>query len=191
RFTPDKELEEARACLAALRTDKIDVLQLHNVRDPNQDMAGLEALKAQGICRYTGITTTFERDYDAAEAILKRTKPDFLEVDYAFDNRRAEERLLPAARDAGTAVLTALPFGRGRLFRTALGKQLPEWAAEFDARSWAQFFLKFVLAHPAVTAVIPGTNKAEHMTDNLGAAIGRLPDAAQRQKMIAYLETLR
>jgi aryl-alcohol dehydrogenase-like predicted oxidoreductase len=161
------------------------------VRDPQQDMGGIDALKAQGLCRYTGITTTFERDYAAAEAIIKRSRPDFLEVDYAFDNRRAEERLLPAAQDAGTAVLTALPFGRGRLFRTALNKTLPEWAAEFDARSWAQFFLKFVLSHPAVTVVIPGTNKPEHMTDNLGAGIGRLPDAQQRQKMIAFLDTLR
>jgi aryl-alcohol dehydrogenase-like predicted oxidoreductase len=191
RFEPGQEAEEAKACLARLKTDKVDLLQLHNVRDPNQDMAGVDALKAQGLCRYTGITSTFERDYPAAEAIIKRARPDFLEVDYAFDNRKAEERLLPAALDAGTAVLPALPFGRGRLFRTALGKPLPDWAAEFDARTWAQFFLKFVLAHPAVTAVIPGTNKPEHMTDNLGAALGRLPDAQQRQKMIAYLDALR
>ena len=190
RFEPGKEAEEAKTCLARLKTDKVDLLQLHNVRDPNQDMAGVDALKAQGLCRYTGITSTFERDYAAAEAIIKRARPDFLEVDYAFDNRKAEERLLPAALDAGTGVLPALPFGRGRLFRTALGKPLPDWAAEFDARSWAQFFLKFVLAHPAVTAVIPGTNKPEHMTDNLGAAVGRLPDAQQRQKMIAFLDTL-
>jgi aryl-alcohol dehydrogenase-like predicted oxidoreductase len=191
RFEPGREAAEAKACLARLKTDKVDLLQLHNVRDPNQDMAGVDALKAQGLCRYTGITSTSERDYAAAEAILKRARPDFLEVDYAFDNRKAEERLLPAALDTGTAVLPALPFGRGRLFRTALGKPLPDWAAEFDAKTWAQFFLKFVLAHPAVTAVIPGTNKPEHMTDNLGAALGRLPDAQQRQKMITYLDTLR
>jgi len=190
RLQPGDEAREARDCLARLKTDKIDLLQLHNVRDPHQDMGGINALKAQGLCRYTGITTTFASDYDAAEAILRRAKPDFLEVDYALDNRKAEERLLPAARDSGTAVLTALPFGRGRLFRTALGKKLPDWAAEFDCQSWGQFFLKFVLAHPAVNAVIPGTNKAEHMTDNLGAGIGRLPDEAQRKRMLEYIATL-
>jgi aryl-alcohol dehydrogenase-like predicted oxidoreductase len=191
RFQPGAEAEEARASLQRLKTDKIDLLQLHNVRDPNQDMGGVNALKAQGICRYTGITTTSERDYDAAEAIVRRAKPDFLEIDYAIDNRKAEERLLPAARDAGTAVLTALPFGRGRLFRAALGKPLPEWTKEFDCASWAQFFLKFVISHPTVIAAIPGTNKAEHMVDNLGAGRGRLPDAQQRKRMIDHLDTLR
>ena len=98
---------------------------------------------------------------------------------------KVEKRLLPAAQDAGTAVLTALPFGRGRLFRTALGKPLPEWAAEFDARSWAQFFLKFVLAHPAVTCVIPGTGKPEHMKDNVQAGLGSYPDEAMIKRMVA------
>ena len=133
-----------------------------------------DALKAKGICRYTGITTTFKSAYAATEAIIKREKPDFLLIDYAIDNRDVEARILPACQDAGTAVLIALPFGRGRLFRTALGKQLPEWAAEFDCASWGQFFLKFLLAHPAVHAVAPGTSKAQHMIDNLGAGRGRL-----------------
>jgi aryl-alcohol dehydrogenase-like predicted oxidoreductase len=191
RFRPGNEAEEARESLRRLGVDKIDLLQLHNVRDSSQDMGGVDALKAQGLCRYTGITTTYEHDYEAAEAIIRRARPDFLEVDYAIDNRKAEERLLPAARDAGTAVLTALPFGRGRLFRAALGKPLPDWAKEFDCASWAQFFLKFVLSHPAVTAAIPGTNKAEHMLDNLGAAHGRLPDADQRKRMLEHLDSLR
>jgi hypothetical protein len=121
-------------------TGKIDILQLHNVRDPAQDLAELGALKTQGLCRYTGITTTSEGSYSAAEAILRRAMPDFLEIDYAIDNRDAEQRVLPAARDAGTAVLAALPFGRGRLFRAALGKKLPDFAAEIDCVSWGQFF---------------------------------------------------
>jgi aryl-alcohol dehydrogenase-like predicted oxidoreductase len=153
-------------------------------------MSGIDGLKARGICRYTGITTTFERSYGAMEAIVKRAKPDFLEVDYAIDNREAENRILPAAADAGTAVLVALPFGRGRLFRTALGKQLPDWAAEFDCASWGQFFLKFILGHPAVTAVIPGTSNPKHMVDNLGAGRGRMPDAKQRERMVKYVESL-
>jgi len=181
---------ETRACLGRLKTGKIDILQLHNVSDSNQDMGELNGLKTQGLCRYTGITTTYEGSYAAAEAIIRRTKPAFLEIDYAIDNREAEQRVLPAARDAGTAVLIALPFGRGRLFRTALGKKLPDWAAEIDCASWGQFFLKFLLGNPVVTAVIPGTDKPEHMVDNLGAGHGRLPDAAMRARMAQYVESL-
>jgi aryl-alcohol dehydrogenase-like predicted oxidoreductase len=184
------EAAEARESLRRLKTDKVDALQLHNVRDPDQDMAGLNALKAQGLCRYTGITTTYKGAYAAAEAILKRAKPDFLEIDYAIDNRDADERLLPAAADAGTAVLVALPFGRGKLFRKALGNKLPDWAGEFDCTSWGQFFLKFILSHSAVTAVIPGTDKVEHMIDNLGAGHGRLPDAKERARMAQYVVSL-
>ncbi|MGH6828506.1 MAG: aldo/keto reductase [Rhizomicrobium sp.] len=190
RYEPGSEAEEARQSLARLKTAKVDVLQLHNVRDAGQDMKGINALKGQGLCRYTGITSTYRRSYDAVEAIIKRTKPDFLEIDYAIDNRTAEQRILPAAADAGTAVLVALPFGRGRLFRKALGRKLPGWAADFDCASWGQFFLKFVLANPAVTAVIPGTDKTEHLIDNLGAGRGRLPDARQRAQMVQYLDSL-
>jgi aryl-alcohol dehydrogenase-like predicted oxidoreductase len=190
QYRAGAEAAEARESLQRLKTDKVDALQLHNVRDPDQDFGGLNALKAQGLCRYTGITTTSKGAYAAAEAILKRAKPDFLEIDYAIDNRDAEERLLPTAADVGAAVLVALPFGRGKLFRQALGKQLPDWAADFDCTSWGQFFLKFILAHPAVTAVIPGTDKAEHMIDNLAAGRGRLPDAKQRARMTQYLESL-
>lgn len=189
-YRPGAEESEARECLQRLRTPKLDLLQLHNVRDPAQDMGGVDALKSRGICRYTGITTTFEDSYGAAEAIIRRAKPDFLEIDYAINNREAEKRVLPAAADAGTAVLVALPFGRGQLFRSALGKKLPDWAAEFDCRSWGQFFLKFILGHPAVTAVIPGTDKPQHMTDNLGAGLGRMPDAQQRERMVKYVQSL-
>jgi aryl-alcohol dehydrogenase-like predicted oxidoreductase len=189
-YRPGGEEGEARECLKNLQTNRVDLIQLHNVRDPNQDMSGVDSLKGRGICRYTGITTTYEQSYGAAEAIIKRTRPDFLEIDYAIDNREAEDRILPAAADAGTAVLVALPFGRGRLFRTALGKKLPDWAADFDCTSWGQFFLKFILGHPAVNAVIPGTDKPQHMIDNLNAGLGRMPDAKQRERMIKYVESL-
>ena len=189
-YRPGAEESEARGCLQRLRTPKLDLLQLHNVRDPKQDMSGVDALKSRGICRYTGITTTFEDSYGAAEAIIRRTKPDFLEIDYAINNRETEKRVLPAATDAGTAVLVALPFGNGQLFRSAMGKKLPDWASEFDCKSWGQFFLKFILGHPAVTAVIPGTNKPQHMIDNLGAGLGRMPDAKERDRMVKYVESL-
>ena len=186
----DADADELRGSLARLRTAQVDLLQLHNVRDPKRDLAPFRAWKTEGACRYVGITSTFERDYAAIEAVLARERPDFLEIDYSIDDRSAERRLLPLAAETGAAVLTALPFGRGRLFRAVRGKPLPDWANEFDAESWAQFFLKFLLGNPAVTAVIPGTSSAAHMRDNLGAMRGRLPDAAQRRRMVALIESL-
>jgi len=181
---------ELRRSLQNLHSDKVDLLQLHNVRDPRQSLGQFRQWKAEGVCRYVGITSTFHRDYEAVEAVLRREKPDFLQIDYSLDNRAAEQRLLPLAAELNCATLTALPFGRGRLFRAVRGKALPEWAKEFDAASWAQFFLKFLLGNAAVTAVIPGTADAAHMTDNLGAMRGRLPDAAQRSRMIELMQSL-
>lgn len=181
---------ELRGSLERLRTDQVDLLFLHNVRDSNQDLGLFRGWKAAGKCRYYGVTSTYEPDYPAVEAVLKREQPDFIEIDYSLDNREVEARLLPLAAERKAAVLIALPFGRARLFRAVRGKSLPEWAKEFDAASWAQFFLKFVLAHPAVTAAIPGTSKPAHMLDNLGAMRGRLPDAAQRKRMVDFIESL-
>ncbi len=144
---------ELRASLRRLRADRLDLMQLHNVRDPQQDLAMLREWKAQGRCRYTGITTTFHGSHAAAEAILRREKPDFLQIDYSLDDREAESRILPAAAEIGAAVLTALPFGRGRLFRGVRGQALPDWAQPFAA-GWAPFFLKYLLSDPRVTAVI-------------------------------------
>jgi aryl-alcohol dehydrogenase-like predicted oxidoreductase len=184
---PDEaELERS---LTRLRTRKLDLLQLHNVRDPRQSLAQFLAWKRQGICRYVGITSTYHSDFDAVLAVLKREKPDFVQIDYSIDNRLAERRILPLAAETGAAVLTALPFGRARLFRAVRDKTLPDWAKPF-AESWAQFFLKFLLADPRVTAAIPGTANAAHMADNAGAMRGRLPDAGERQRMVAYVERL-
>ena len=165
-------------------------MQLHNVQDPNQDLAAFRDWKAQGLCRYIGITTTYKSDYDAAEAVLRREKPDFFQVDYSLADREAEKRLLPAARDAGAAVLTALPFGRSSVFAAVRGKSVPEWAREFDATTWPQFFLKFLLGHEAVTAVIPGTTNPAHLADNISAGRGRFPDAGQRKAMIKFFDAL-
>jgi len=184
-------LKEFRQSLERLRTDKVDLLQLHNVTDPKQSLAAFRDWKAQGLCRYVGVTSTFSRDYGAMEAVVRREKPDFMQVEYSLGSREAEKRLLPTAKDAGSAVLTALPFGRSSLFRVVKGKDVPDWAKEYDAASWGQFFLKYLLGNEVVTAVIPGTDKAEHMSDNLGAGRGRLPDQAQRRKMAEYFDQLR
>ena len=183
-------LIEFRRSLERLRYRQVDLLQLHNVSDRHQDLAQFRDWKAQGLCRYVGITTTFKSDYDAAEAVLAKQKPDFFQVDYSLADREAEKRLLPAARDAGAAVLTALPFGRSSVFSAVRDKSVPEWAREFDATTWPQFFLKFLLGHEAVTAVIPGTTNPAHLADNVSAGRGRFPDARQRKAMIDFFATL-
>jgi diketogulonate reductase-like aldo/keto reductase len=181
---------ELKRSLERLRYRQVDLLQLHNVRDPNQSLAAFRDWKAEGLCRYIGITTTYKRDYQAAESVLRREKPDFFQVDYSLSDREAEKRLLPAAAAVGAAVLTALPFGRSSVFSAVRGKSVPEWAREFDAATWPQFFLKFLLGNEAVTAVIPGTTNPAHMADNISAGRGRLPDAGQRKAMIEFFDAL-
>ena len=185
--TPDNV--ELKRSLARLKTTNVDLLQLHNVSDAQQSLAQFKEWKSQGLCRYFGITSTFHDDFTAVEAVLKREKPDFVQIDYSLDDRVAENRILPLAAEIKTGVLTALPFGRARLFRAVRGKEIPNWAQEF-ANSWAQFFLKYLLGDPRVTAVIPGTSDAAHMTDNLGAMHGLLPDPDQRRKMVLFVEAL-
>jgi aryl-alcohol dehydrogenase-like predicted oxidoreductase len=180
---------ELERSLSRLKTQKLDLLQFHNVRDPQQSLARFNEWKARGITRYTGITSTRYADFGAIESTLGREKPDFVQIDYSIDDREAERRILPLAGDVKAGVLTALPFGRGRLFRAVRGKEFPDWAQAF-AESWAQFFLKYLLADPRVTAVIPGTADAAHMTDNLGAMRGPLPDPDQRKHMVEFIESL-
>jgi aryl-alcohol dehydrogenase-like predicted oxidoreductase len=181
---------EFQESLRRLKTPKVDLMQLHNVREPGQSLALYREWKSAGLTRYVGITTSFNSDHEAVAACAAREKPDFVQVNYSIADRTAEKRVLPAAKDAGAAVLCNLPFGRGGLFRLVRGKELPEWAAEFDAKSWAQFFLKFMLSHEAVNAVIPGTADAAHMKDNLGAGRGRLPNASMRKRMVEFVEKL-
>jgi aryl-alcohol dehydrogenase-like predicted oxidoreductase len=172
-----------------LQTAKVDLLQLHNVSNPRQSLAAFKTWKTQGVCRYIGITSTFHGAFPAVESVLGREKPDFVQIDYSIDDREAEKRILPLAAEVKAAVLTAVPLGRGRLFHTVRGRPVPEWAQSF-APSWAQFFLKYLLADPRVTAVIPGTADAAHMTDNLGAMRGPLPDPDQRRRMVQFVESL-
>jgi aryl-alcohol dehydrogenase-like predicted oxidoreductase len=183
------DVEELKRSLNRLQTAKLDLLQLHNVRNPQQSLAAFRDWKAQAVCRYIGLTSTSHGAFAAVEAVLRREKPDFVQIDYSIDDREAEQRILPLAAEVKTGVLTALPFGRGRLFRAVRGRPLPDWAQNF-ADSWAQFFLKYLLADPRVTAVIPGTADPAHMVDNLGAMHGALPDPDQRRQMVQLIATL-
>jgi aryl-alcohol dehydrogenase-like predicted oxidoreductase len=189
-----------QAALRQLRVSKIDLMQLHSVTWSWQNIGPLRDWKAQGLIRYIGITKdSSNRNLDTVESIMRRWKPDFIQVDCSLRDRGAEERVLPAAAELGVATLINEPFGGVRsggspshhnLFRAVQGKPLPDWASEFDAATWGQFFLKYLLGDPAVTAVIPGTDKAAHMADNLGAGRGRLPNAAQRRRMVQFIEEL-
>lgn len=177
--------------LKLLRTNRVELMQLHNPKDPNQDLAPYREFKQQGRAKYIGFSSSFDRDYGTVEQVLKREKPDFFQIDYSLVDRNSEERLIPAARDVGAAVLTNLPFGRGRFFKKVAGKPLPEWAVkELGVTSWAQYSLKWSLGNAAVNGLIPGTDKPQYMVDNLKAGTGPMPDAAMRRKMVEYFEAL-
>lgn len=183
-------LEEMNASFSRLRTNRIDLIQVHNLSDTATQLATMREGKSAGRYRYVGVTTSRDSQYDEMETVLKNEKLDFVQVDYSIENRTAAERILPLALERGVAVLINLPFGRARLFSAVRGKALPPWAAEFDCGSWAQFFLKYVIGHPASTCAIPGTRKPAHVADNLGAARGRLPDQAMRRKMEQFFDAL-
>lgn len=173
-----------------LRTERIDLIAVHNLRDAGTQLPTLRELKSGGRIRHVGITTSSDSQYEEFEQTMKREALDFVQVDYALNNRGAAERILPLALDRGMAVMVNLPFGRGSLFRAVQGKSLPGWASEIDCTSWAQVFLKYVVSHEAVVCAIPGTSKPEHAVDNAGAARGRMPDAAMRRRMEAFVDAL-
>ena len=181
-------IDQIQQSFKRLRTAKIDLIAVHNLRDTKTQLQTLRELKQAGRIRYIGITTSFENQYPEFEQTMKAETLDFIQVDYALDNRNADERILPLAADRETAAMINLPFGRGRLFNAVQGKKLPEWAAEFDCKTWAQFFLKYIVSHPAVTCAVPGMAKAEYAVDNLGAARGRLPDTAMRRRMEKFID---
>lgn len=183
-------IDEMNDSFKRLQTDRIDLIQVHNLSDTATQLATMREGKQAGRYRYVGVTTSRDAQYEEMEDVLRKEKLDFVQVDYSIDNRTAAERILPLALERGAAVLVNLPFGRARLFSAVRGKPLPAWAAEFDCSSWAQFFLKYVIGHPAVTVAIPGTRKPAHVVDNLGAARGRLPDQAMRRKMEQFFEAL-
>jgi diketogulonate reductase-like aldo/keto reductase len=183
-------IEQMQRSMQRVGVERFDLIQIHNLRDWEVQLETLKAWKAAGRVRYIGITTSHGRFHDELEVILQTQPFDFVQLSYNIGNRDVEQRLLPLARERGMAVLVNRPFMRGELFSRVRGKELPAWAAEFDCQSWAQFFLKFVVSHPVVTCAIPATSKLHHMIDNMGAAYGRLPDAALRERMLAHMQTV-
>lgn len=170
-----------------LKRDSMDLMQIHNLVDWQTHLKTLRTWKEEGKVRYIGITHYTESAYSTIEDILRSTPIDFLQINYSLLSRKAEERIFPLAQDKRVAVIINQPFESGSLFGKVKGKSLPEWAREFDCKSWGQFFLKFIISHPAVTCVIPGTAKPHHMVDNVAAGYGNLPTAEHRNQMIKLL----
>jgi aryl-alcohol dehydrogenase-like predicted oxidoreductase len=180
-------LAQFDASLRRMQVDKVDLLQVHNLRDTDTQLAVARELKEQGKVKYVGLTHYLESAQAELAAALRRLKPDFVQINYSPVSRLAEQTIFPIAKDLGIAVMINRAFEDGRLFAQVRDKPLPPWAAEVGAASWAQLFLKFVLSHPAVTVVIPATSKPKNMTDNLQAGVGALLDSRQRADLVALL----
>jgi diketogulonate reductase-like aldo/keto reductase len=183
----DSGIAQMRNSLRLLKTDRIDLMQIHNLVDWRAHLPTLKAWKAEGRLRYLGVTHYTQSAHDELESVMRAEKWDFVQLNYALDDRAVERRLLPLAQERGIAVIVNQPFGGGGLLRKLMARKLPDWAGEIGVTSWAQLLLKFVLAHPAITCVIPGTGKPEHMKDNLQAGFGAYPDAALVKRMTAEI----
>ncbi len=183
-------IRQMEASLRKLRVERLDLMQVHNLVDTDAHLATLAAWKKEGRVRYLGVTHYHAGAYAGLEAALKKHRPEFAQFNYSLAERDAERRMLEVAQGEGAAVIVNRPFAEGALFSRVRGKPLPGWAADIDCASWAQVFLKFILGHPAVTCVIPGTRNPKHVADNLGAAQGRLPDAALRKRIASDFDAL-
>jgi diketogulonate reductase-like aldo/keto reductase len=183
----DAGARQMEQSLRVMRTTLMDLMQVHNLVDVETHAKTLQEWKAAGRIRYSGITHYHSGAYRDVERLVKTKQFDFIQINLSMAEPEAEERLLPVCADTGTAVLINRPFAGADLFSRVRGKPLPPWAAEFDCTSWAQFFLKWILGHPAVTCAIPGTRRTAHLKDNVQAGMGRLPDAATRRRMMEYV----
>lgn len=183
-------IESMERSLQRLQTKRIDLMQVHNLVDLETQLATMREWKEQGRFRYLGITHSNSGSHPEVVKVLEKEKVDFVQINYSIMEREADRRILPLAQERGVAVLANRPFGGGDLFGRVRTKPLPDWAAEFDCRSWAQFFLKWIVAEPAVTCAIPATNNPKHLDDNVQAGSGRLPDAKMRQRMVAFVSSV-
>ncbi|PYK31881.1 MAG: aldo/keto reductase [Verrucomicrobia bacterium] len=176
--------------MSLMQTKRIDLMQVHNLVDVNTQLATMRDWKGQGRFRYVGITHYNSSAFDSVEKILRAEKLDFLQINYSIMEREAESRILPLAQDRQVAVIINRPFGGGDLFSRVRSKPLPDWAKEFECESWAQFFLKWIIANPAVTCAIPATNNPQHLADNVRGGAGRLPSFEMRRKMAEFVGAL-
>ena len=182
-----RQMEES---MRRMKVERMDLMQIHNLQDWKTHAKTLKEWKAANKIRYTGITHYHSGAYEELERLLKTKEFDFVQFNYSISEREAEQSVLPLARDTGTAVIINRPFAQASLFSRVRGKEVPAWAAEFDCKSWGQFFLKYILSHSAVTCIIPATSKPHHLVDNMGAGVGKLPDATMRKKMAAFMDGL-
>jgi len=182
-----RQMEES---MRRMKVARMDLMQIHNLLDWRTHLKTLHEWKASGRIRYAGITHYHSGAYGDLERLMKTREFDFVQFNYSVAEREAEERILPLAQETGTAVIVNRPFAQASLFSRVRGKELPAWSAEFDCESWAQFFLKYILGHPAVTCVIPATSKPHHLVDNMMAGIGHLPDAAVRKRMVEFMGSI-
>jgi aryl-alcohol dehydrogenase-like predicted oxidoreductase len=187
---PAAARKQVETSFERVKKAKIDLIQVHNMGDVGVQIPILREYKQQGRVRYIGLTTTFENQYADLVATMRKETLDFIGVDYAIDNRHAEATILPLAQERKLGVFAYAPFGRTRLFRRVGDRPVPDFAREFDAKTWAQFFLKFVVSHPAITVTTPATSQAKNMTDNIAGGVGRLPDQAMRKRMADYIDAL-
>jgi diketogulonate reductase-like aldo/keto reductase len=191
-WTSGKEagIRQMEQSFQLMRTQTMDLMQIHNLLDWRTHTATLKDWKQKGRVRYIGITHYHSGAYDELERLIKTRDYDFVQLNYSIAEREAERSILPLAQQMGVAVIANRPFAQASLFSRVRGKTVPPWAAEFDCTSWAQFFLKYIVSHPALTCAIPATNKPEHMQANISAAYGRLPDPSTRQKMASFVDSL-
>jgi|SRR6266850_3853942 len=186
----DQGVRQIEESFRRMRVERMDLMQVHNLADVETHTRTLREMKASQRIRYVGITHYTASAYGEIERLLKTNQYDFLQINYSLGEREAEKRLLPLARDLKVAVIANRPFQEGALFSHAKGKPLPAWAAELGIRSWAQYFLKWIVSHPALTCAIPSTARPEHIRDNVAAAFDPFPDASARTKMAEYFDSL-
>lgn len=183
----EEGIRQMETSFKRMRTEVMDLMQIHNLADTGTHLATLRKWKEAGRVRYIGLTHYTERAYEDLARAMRSEKPDFVQLNYSIVEREAETKLLPLAADLGIAVIANRPFAQAVLFQKVRGKKLPEWAKDYDIASWAQFFLKFVVSHPSVTCAIPATGKVAHLKDNMAAGLGRFPDSSAREKMAKWI----
>ena len=190
REDPQQGIVRMNQSFESLGGDQIDLMQVHNLRGTEEELETMKAWKEQGRLRYLGVTTHDASQYEEMKDVMRRHPLDFIQLNYSLADRGAEKSILPLAADRGIAVLVNLPFARGRLFKAVANRPLPDWAAELDAHSWGQVFLKYIVSYPGSVIPIPGTTKPHHAEDNMGATLGRLPDTKLRREIENYMSSL-